>query len=176
MAETLGAPFGNKLYPGRLNPRELENYRATEMYEAIMTDMRLMGVITEAQFQQYTHRIPLPMINAPGGFVPPASVPANFIRVFDGHDGIGCSVDPAGNAPGVQGTEDGQYWYMLVWNNQWEMLEWKWFAAQSAWFFSSSELVPTTDYNYVMVNCAPMYVQLLGFTQSDTPEWKALQP
>jgi hypothetical protein len=211
MPEILSAPFGSKIYPGRLNPRESGDYRAQEIYEAIMTDLVHMGILSQAQFEQYNHRYiqpenkplkpqlePFPnlvpkqfdpvvdggkqlVIDPITGQVTPESETGVFKQIFPGHIGIGYSIDKDGNPPPNPGTADGQFWYMLVWNGQWEIIEWEWFAAQSSWEFESAELDPIENFQYVMIDSdgtgsKGYFILETGDTENDLPTWQPLTP
>jgi hypothetical protein len=206
-----GAPFGDTKYPGRLNNRELNDYRAQEMYEAVMTDLMLMGILSPAQMEEYTHRrkqaevLPLEpeyepfpsllpkqydaaayggkvlTVDPDSGLVVPELPTGVFKQLFSGHVGIGYSVDPDGNPPQQSGTVQGQYWYMLVWNGQWDIIEWMW--DNDAWDFDAAEIQPVSNFNYVMIyddgtytTSAGWFVLFTGSTQGDIPEWQALTP
>jgi hypothetical protein len=211
MAELLAAPFGKAIYPGRLNPREQGDYRAQEIYEAIMTDLVHMGLMTKEQFEQYNHRriqaanLPLlPQLNpfpslvpkqydalADGGkvltvdpdtgLVMPELPSGVFKQLFEGHVGIGYSVDPDGNPPAQSGTAQGQFWYMLVWNGQWDIIEWVW--DQGAWDFDAAEIEQVSNFNYVMIyddatytTSSGWFVLFTGSAEGDLPGWQALTP
>jgi hypothetical protein len=235
-----GAPFDGKVYTGRLNNRELNDYRSEEMYEAIMTDLVNMGILSDAQFQQYVHRKiqsevtplkpqldPFPslpkdyydpatyggmplrvdpdtglvipevekydpsqyggmqlVVDPDTGLVTPVPETGVFKQQFSGHIGIGVSIDPAGNPPPESGKVDNDYWYMLAWNNQWDMLEYRWFAAQNMWVFNASELVKAENFHYVMTwddsdvrdHASGWFVLKTGDDSASLPTWQTLSP
>jgi hypothetical protein len=209
--EPLGAPFGSTVYPGRLNPRELNDYRGQEIYEAVMTDLVNMGILSVAQFEEYNHRRiqasikplepvldPFPTlvpkqydasayggkvltVDPDSGLVTPELPSGVFKQLFEGHVGIGYSVDPDGNPPTQSGTVQGQYWYMLVWNGQWDIIEWMW--DQGAWDFDAAEIQPVSNFNYVMIyddatytTSSGWFVLFTGSAEQDIPTWQALTP
>jgi hypothetical protein len=240
MPDLIGAPFGGKVYQGRLNPRELAAYRSEEVYEAIMTDLVNMGILSPAQFQQYVHRkiqtevqplkpqldpfpslpkdyydpatyggmplrvdpstglvVPEPekydpsidggkqlIVDPVTGLVKPVPETGVFRQQFPAHIGIGISVDPDANPPSVSGQADGDYWYMLVWNGQWDLIEWAWDNNYNSWTFDAAEFVEADNFHYVMIwddpdnrdHAAGWFVLKTGDTIDAIPTWQTLSP
>jgi hypothetical protein len=211
MAELFGADYKGKIYPGRLNERELEAYREQESYEHILTDLVLMGIITEEQKQQYCHRytqsydkpllpqLPTPHvpvqfdpitdggkilgINSTTGKVEPELETTIFHRIFPGHVGNWYGIDPDGYPPPEPGIDDGDFYYMLVWNGQWDMIEWMWSEQDASWTFDAAEIVPAINFQYIMTYDGDArttshgeYVLLTGNTQASLPTWQPLTP
>jgi hypothetical protein len=211
MPDLLSSEYKPYVNRGRLNQREIAGYEAQEMYEAIMTDLVRMGVITPALLAQYAHREMLPTLKPyepyndpfPGlvpkqyngyadggkvltvdpdsGLITPELPSGVFKQLFEGHIGIGYSVDPDGNPPPTSGTVQGQYWYMLVWNGQWDIIEWMW--DNDAWDFDAAEIEPVANFNYVMIYdddthtaSSGWFVLFTGSTEGDIPGWQALTP
>jgi hypothetical protein len=208
-----GAPYRGTIYPGRVTPNNLADNRATLLYEEIMTDLVLMGIVTKEQMEQYSHRRIQPWINPMqpeldpfptlvpkqydpaidggkqliidpiSGLVTPEIETGVFKQLFPGHVGIGYSVDPAGDPPSTIGTIDGQVWFMLIWNDRWEIVEWKWSADYNEWDFDAAEVKPIQNFQYVMVYSDTSYTKASGYwiletgsDQTDIPTWQPLAP
>jgi hypothetical protein len=173
-----------------------------------------MGILPENVKQQYCHRFtqaydvplqplldPFPtlvkkhwdpsidggkqlVIDDTTGDVRPGIEVSVFDHIFEGHTGNGYTIDPDGNPPPVPGIDDGDYWYMLVWNGQWDVLEYKWYEAQAAWFFEASELVTAINFQFVMIwddatektTSTGHFVLLTGTARANLPTWQPLTP
>jgi hypothetical protein len=141
--------FYGKLYPGRLNRQELFKHRAVEQYEAVMTDLYLMGIITKEQFEAYNHRWILPQIRPKlrDYLTLPEKADNYFVRDFYDyqHTAIGFSVDKDNNPPPDDGTANQDLWFMLSYNDGkppqkeppdpigWYLCAWEWDATDKVW-------------------------------------------
>jgi hypothetical protein len=184
--------FYGVLYPGRLNHAELNDHRAVELYEAILGDLVFMGVITEDQFKQYTHRyIQHNLIHPRRPYYDPllTSIKRDLLTGYtevltdDGERPTYGSHVSVANAPDESGTDVGEVWYTLTYDNGWYVIKWVWKYNDDdppvlEWLEDSR--VPAENFDYVVMRdgdeITAQYVLLSGTEESDPPTWNNVAP
>lgn len=179
--------FYGKLYPGRLNQQELYKHRAPEQYEAVMTDLYFMGIITKEQFEQYTHRWINPYIHGrrkPVDYDPFPTLAKNYyVRDFYGDVGTAFTVDPTATPPTDPGTTNGELQFMLAYNDGkppqpeppipvgWYLMAWEWNAEKEEWLKAYyPQPVAAEERHYVqLADGTYQYIHLTGEGAADIP-------
>jgi hypothetical protein len=179
--------FYGKLYPGRLNQQELYKRRAVEEYEAVMTDLHLMGIVTKEQFEQYTHRrltgLVKPMTPKTDPF--PGLQKRYFTKEYEINGDIMPAVIADMSAPTDPALHNGDIMYTLSFNDGkppqpepaiptgWIVVPWEWENDQ--WNLqNNSTLSPVAaeEHHYIKMNNNEVWqIHLTGSTPTDLPEW-----
>jgi hypothetical protein len=177
--------FYGKLYPGRLNQQELRKWRAPEQYEAILTDLFFMGIITQEQFEQYTHRWILPDTH---GHKPqhdpfPQLEKSYYIRDYDDITAEAVTISADGEKP-TNTVVIGATIFQLQFNDGQPPqdippapLGWyiqPWIGTADGWVKDTdTRAFKAEEFHYVIADGETFYIHLTGEDKTDLPEWTA---